>query len=115
LNKEYGNKRFYEILDNLAELYNNKNKQYASKVDTEGNFHRCTILCQKLLKGEIKNKSLAYLLILMSKQIDAVYDIVGEGKENTVEHLEDKLKDVAVYSIIAMILIEEYEEKKGVP
>lgn len=106
MNDRFGNKRFYEILENLAELYSNKNKMYASKVDTEGNFNRCSNLCQKLLKDEIKNKQLAYLLVLMSKQIDAVYDIVGECKENTIEHLEDKLKDVAIYSIIAIILSE---------
>ena len=70
---------------------------------------RSSKLAEKLYNPRIKNKPLAQALSLMAKQIDAVYDIVGEGKENLVESLDDKLRDIAVYSILCIILIEESE------
>jgi len=36
--------------------------------------------------------------------------MVGENKTGTVEAVEDKLKDIAVYAIIVMIL---YKENKN--
>jgi hypothetical protein len=104
-----GNPKFYRILDEMKELYNKKNQQYATHNDTEGNFKRTAILANKLLKDSIKNRPLAMDLLFMAKQIDGVYEIVGEGKEGTVDSLKDKLMDIAVYSIISMILIEDYE------
>jgi len=108
----YGSPKFYKILENLAKLHSEKNKQYASKSNPLGNFIRCSKLCDKLLNPKIENKPLAYLLILMSKQIDSVFDIIGENKENTIESLQDKLSDIAVYSILGIILSEE-DKKEG--
>jgi len=106
----HGHHRFYEILNGLAELHDKKNRQYATTDNPLGNFYRVAELQSKLFKDSIKNKPLATALAFMSKQIDGVYEIVGEGKENTVDSLKDKLMDIAVYSIICMILIEEYEQ-----
>jgi hypothetical protein len=47
----------------------------------------------------------------MSKQVDGIYEIVGEGKKNTCDSLDDKLRDVAVYTIIAMIIIREEKDE----
>lgn len=103
----HGHPDFYKILEELKELHNRKNAQYASSENPLGNFQRASALVSKLLNPKIKKKELAYLLILMSKQVDAVYDMVGEGKEDTIEELDDKLRDIAIYSIIAMILCRE--------
>jgi hypothetical protein len=46
----------------------------------------------------------------MSKQVDGVMEIVGESKKNTIEELNDKLKDIAVYAILAIILNKEGKE-----
>ena len=105
---KYGHPKFYEILNELAELHSNKNFQYASQGDPLGNFHRCASMTSKILKDGI-NKPLATALMYMSKQIDGVYEIVGEGKEGTADSLKDKLMDIAVYSVICMILNNEYK------
>lgn len=101
------NNEFIKILKELEEMYSKKNTQYATDSDPYGNFNRCSQLVSKLLNPKIKNKRLAYLLILMSKQVDGVYEMLGECKEDTVEEIEDKLKDIAIYSIIGMIFAKD--------
>ena len=103
----YGHPMFYKIVDELKDLHSKKNKQYATQKDPLANFKRASKLGEKLFNPKIKNKPLAYLLTLVSKQIDAVYEMVGEGKTDTVEELEDKLKDIAVYAILGIILERE--------
>ena len=107
IKKYYGHPEFYKIVEELKSLHSEKNRQYATEGNPLANFNRCSKMCEKLLNPNIENKALAYALILMSKQIDAVFDIVGEDKKNTVDSLEDKLRDIAVYSILAIILSKE--------
>ena len=102
-----GHPKFYQILEELAELHNSKNAQYASIKNPLGNFKRGSKIVDKLLNPAVKNKPLAYASTLASKQIDGVMEIVGEGKENTPDSLKEKLYDIAVYSVIAVILSEE--------
>lgn len=101
--KQFGHPQFYKLLDELAELHAKKNAQYASQSNPLGNFQRTAKLADKLFKPDI-NKPLAMALCYMAKQVDAVYDIVGENKKNTVDSLEDKLKDIAVYALLCIIL-----------
>ena len=108
--KMYGHPEFFDILLELAELHSRKNHQYASLENPLGNFERASQISSKLFKNEIKNKPLAIALAYMSKQIDGVFDIVGEGKTDTIEELNDKFKDIAVYSVICMILEKEYKD-----
>jgi hypothetical protein len=103
----YGHPDFYKFVDELKELHSEKNKQYATQDDPLANFKRASRLCEKLFNPNIKNKPLAYAFVLMSKQIDCVAEIIGEGKTDTVEELKDKLRDIAIYSILMMILEEE--------
>lgn len=107
INKGCGHPKFYQILEELAALHSRKNAQYASNENPLGNFKRGSKIVEKLLNPKIKNKPLAYALILASKQIDGVIEIIGEGKENTPDSLKDKLYDIAVYSVIEVILSEE--------
>ena len=102
----HGHPRFHSILEELRKLHSDKNKDYASKALPLGNFIRTGRLITKLLKEGI-NRPLAATMILMAKQVDAVYDMIGEGKEPSAESVRDKFRDIAVYSIIAMIIIEE--------
>ncbi len=104
--KYYGHPEFYKIVERLKQLHSDKNFQYASKENPLGNFIRTSNLASKLLKDNI-NKPLAMAMAFMAKQIDAVYDIVGENKENTVENIEGKFEDIAVYSILCIILYRE--------
>lgn len=106
--KQYsGHPTFYKILNELKLLHDKKNKQYASDTIPLGNFYRGSKLISKLINPNINNKPLSFALSLMAKQVDAVYDIVGDNKTGTEEELEDKLKDIAVYSILCIILIKE--------
>lgn len=102
-----GHPMFYEILNEMRDLHDRKNAQYASSKDPLGNFRRGSNISNKLINPKIKNKELAYLLVLMSKQIDGVMEMLGEGKDNTVEEIEDKLLDMATYSVIGIILRRE--------
>jgi len=106
----FGHPRFYEIVEELKRLHSDKSRQYASKGDPLGNFRRTGQMIAKMLKPGI-DPTLASCLSLVSKQIDAIYDIVGEGKVGTVESLHDKLRDVAVYSVITMVIVEEIEKR----
>jgi hypothetical protein len=110
--KEYfGHPEFYRIIDELKNLHSEKNRQYATKDNPLANFQRTGRMIAKFLKPGI-NPTLASCLALVSKQIDGVYEIVGECKENTVDSLEDKLRDVAVYAVLAMII---NRDKSGAP
>jgi len=102
----YGHPKFYKIMDELRRLHSDKNKQYATVGDPLANFERGGRLIRKMLKPGI-NPTLAACLCYMAKQVDGIYEIVGEGKTGTVESLHDKLRDTAIYSIIAMIIIGE--------
>jgi hypothetical protein len=105
--KEYfGHPEFYRIVDELKELHSEKNRQYATKENPLANFQRTGRMISKFLKPGI-DPTLASCLALTSKQIDGIYEIVGECKEGTIDSLEDKLRDVAVYAVIAMIIIRE--------
>ena len=113
MKKQYGHPDFYKILEELATLHSSKNYQYSTDKDPLSNFKSAGRMVEKLFKPNI-NVPLATALIYMSKQYDGVINIVGEGKENTVEALEDKLKDIAVYAILCIILNNEIQTKKGV-
>jgi len=104
--KYFGHPRFYQILEELKVLHSRKNYQYSTSKDPLSNFKSAGKMVEKLFKPGI-NVPLATALVYLSKQYDGVINIVGEGKKNTVEDLEDKLKDIAIYSIICIILNKE--------
>lgn len=64
-------------------------------------------MASKILKPT--NKPLAIALAYLSKQVDGVFEIVGEDKKDTIEELKDKLKDIATYALICIILNEEFK------
>lgn len=109
--RKYGHPLFYEAVNAIADLHEGKNRQYASPEDPLGNFRRTGYIIRKMLKPGL-DPSLASCLAFMSKQVDGVYDIFGEDKQGTIDSLEDKLQDIAVYSIIGLILVRE-REKRG--
>ena len=102
----YGHPLFYKIVEELKQLHSEKNRQYATKGNPLSNFERCGKMISKLLKPGV-NPTLASCLALVAKQIDGVYELVGEQKKNTFDSLDDKLKDIAVYAVIAMIINRE--------
>lgn len=109
MKKEYhhAHPRVIEIFEELMELHNRKNHQYATGEDPLGNFNRrAEQTAGKFIKDGL-NKPLCVVLGDMSKQVDAVFDMVGRQKKNTVEEVDDKLRDIAVQAVIAIVLSEE--------
>ena len=104
--KYFGHPEFYRILNELADLHSRKNYQYSTSKEPLSNFKSVGKMAEKLFKPGI-NVPLATALVYLSKQYDGVINIVGEGKKNTVEDLEDKLKDISIYAILAIILNRE--------
>lgn len=104
-----GHPDFYKILDEMKALYSAKHYQYATDADPMVNFRLCGDLIHKMLKPGIR-PTIAAALCLMSKQIVGVYEIVGEGKTNTIESLQDKLRDIGIYSVILQILVAETQK-----
>jgi len=105
--KYYGHPDFYKLAEAEIELHNKKNYQYASDKDPLGNFRRVGILCHKILNNPDVPDNIKVGMVFMAKQIDAVYDMIGEGKTDTIESIEDKFRDISVYSKINNILYRE--------
>lgn len=95
---------FDAIVAELRDLHAKKRAQYGSDTEPFGNFERASESIKKLLtvQGDKWRRMEAYALTLMSKQWDAVIDIIAEGKTELCEELEDKFRDLAVYSIICI-------------
>lgn len=113
----HGHPDFIAItLKNLA-LHSKKNKQYATDVDPLSNFRRGAYLNEKLInppEGTFtpEERAIAYALILASKQVDGVGEILAERKKNTPDSLREKEGDVSVYYMIAEILTNVLETKR---
>jgi len=105
--RQYGHPEFYRILDELKELHSLKNQDYGSLSDPMRNFRTAGRLIEPLLRPGVY-VPLATALCLVAKQIDAVYDMVASNKHGAAESLEDKLKDIAVYAVLALVLVREY-------
>jgi len=109
--KYFGHPMFYEILEDLKKLHSEKNRQYATIENPLGNFSRVGSMTKELLRDGVP-EDLAACLILAAKQIDGSIQITAHNKKNTPDSLEEKLRDVAVYFIIAMIINRENQQKK---
>jgi len=109
--KRQGHPKFYIILKELADLHSRKNFDYAGSGDPLDNFNRCGEMVKALLsKGGLNEMKTS--LIFMSKQVDAVIDMIGKGRKEQVEGITDKLNDIAIYAILARILYEENNTSK---
>ena len=107
--------QFNNILDDVKILHEKKNYQYADDDNELSNFEGTANLCKRFYKENITNLPLLQAMVFMSKQIDAVYHMVGEGKVNTIETLEDKFKDIIAYSALCILLSRGYQYDKVYP
>jgi len=101
------NTRFIEIMIDLIELQSNKNKDYAMVDMPWRNF---TTVGDALEKYNIITKGNAPMKVALTyayKQWDSILKMLGREEKGNVESITDKLKDIAVYSVIAIILNEE--------
>jgi len=106
--KKYGHPRFYEILNELAQLHSDKNHDYAVGGDPLGNFKRRAAI-YAMYPGLDLSDPAVIPLVDMLKQLDALLWFYSNKHEAKVEGKVGRAKDVSVYSVINMILEEEKE------
>lgn len=107
----HGHRKFYEIMFDLMDLHNKKNHDFASDEDPLSNFDRVGHLTDMYdVWGWDVSSSVKVAVIYKLKQFDAFMNLLQQNKKALVEGVPERLKDVAVYSVLEMIL---YEESKN--
>jgi len=111
--KKYGHPMFYEILEELAKLHSRKNKDYASPEDPLQNFYRVAEWGKKYNLITPGYEPVKVAIIYALKQVDACLKLLGRNEKGGVEGIPERLRDIAVYSIIAEVLYREIQENAG--
>lgn len=104
--RQYGHPRFYALLDELAQLHSDKNHDYAVGGDPLGNFKRRAAIYAMYSDLDLSDPVVVALVDLM-KQLDAALWIKSNKHKAKVEGFSGRMRDVAVYSPISIVLEEE--------
>ena len=97
--KYFGHPLFYELLDELKEIHSRKNHDYAGEGDPLKNFRMSENMGIPAWKG---------CLIRISDKFSRLCSFAKKEKyEVKDESIEDTLMDLAIYSIIDIILYRE--------
>jgi len=108
--RERGHPRFYKLLDTLRDLHSLKSYDYAGIGDPLGNFKRVSEL-KKMYPGFDWESPFGTGIDYMLKQFDAMMWMRSQKTQARVEALPQRLEDIAVYSLLAIVLLEEEETK----
>lgn len=95
--ERHGDPRFYQLLEEIADLHSRKNHDYAPSSDPLANFRLCEKLGVESWKG---------VLVRMSDKWSRIQQLTT-GKTPKNESLRDSLIDNAVYSLICVLLLDE--------
>lgn len=103
--------RYQELLRTMKEIHDKKNADYATAMDTLSNFKLCE---------EIEIPAFAGTAVRLSDKFGRVMHLTKkmlEGKDPAVleEKITDTLLDLCNYSLIMIILVEEYLKKGRKP
>ena len=97
-----GHPRFKELLEEIKDLHERKNTNYATEEDPLSNLRKSESFGIPGYMG---------CLVRMSDKWSRIQELT-KGKEDLVgESLKDTLQDLASYSLLCIILLEEYERK----
>lgn len=102
-----GHPKFYEILEAIAKLHHDKNTDYATKENPLRNFTSVGQMCKHYGLVTEGNEAFKVCLIYAMKQLDAALKLLQTGEKGKVETIPIRLRDVAVYLIIAEVLYGE--------
>lgn len=91
------NPKFDKLIAEIVDLHNRKNHDYAQDADPLSNFRRCESFGIPAWKG---------VLVRLSDKWSRVEQL-SSGKQPKNESLRDSLIDSAVYSLIAVLLLDE--------
>ena len=101
MNKQ--SKRFYEIIDVIKNLHDQKRHDYGANEDIFANFRLSELSGIPAWQGSV---------IRMGDKYARISNVIKKGEfKFKGENIKDTLMDMAIYSLITMILYEEEEEK----
>lgn len=92
------NPKFDALLKEIGELHEKKNFDYADNADPLSNFRRCRAVGVDPFRG---------VLVRLTDKWSRIEQLTGAGKLPKNESLRDSLIDSAVYSLLAVILLDE--------
>lgn len=96
-----GHKKFYELLKKIEDLHDRKNSNYANDSDPLSNLKQSEQFGIPAWQGT---------LVRMSDKWSRITEL-AKGKEDLVgEAIEDTLLDLAIYSLLCIILYEERDK-----
>jgi len=110
MKKYYGHPKFYELLEEIKEIHSSKNHDYAKTTDPFSNLKMCEeiyVKCPHCKKSHPIPAHIGTLIRMSDKWSRLIQLTKKEGKNESVR---DSLMDLAVYSLLRIILLEE--EKK---
>lgn len=95
--EKHGDPRFYQLLEEIAELHSRKNHDYAKTDEPLSNFTRSKALGIEPWRG---------VLVRMSDKWSRLEQL-ATGKTPKNESMRDTLIDLAVYALIDVLLLED--------
>lgn len=110
---KYGHPRFYELVWQACELHERKNRGYATTANPLSNFYECEGMGVPPWQGTLVRMSDKWSRIknLAKAETMTAIDSVMESAQR-MESITDTLMDMSIYSLIDIILYEEYRRKK---
>lgn len=98
-----GHPRFYELLEEIAELHHRKNFNYAKQGDPLSNFRMCE---------EFGVPATVGTMVRISDKYSRLTQLMKGKKDMVGESLKDTFMDMAVYALLEIVLLEEEEAAK---
>ncbi len=100
-----GHKRFYELLREMERIHDDRNSDYANDADPLRNFKACQRFGLTPFQG---------ILTRMSDKVERIYNLQqkrasGASPATAEDRLVDSLMDLACYSLLGIVLLEEEE------
>lgn len=95
---KYGHKRFYELLEVMADIHNRKNQNYAKIKEPLSNLK---------MSQEFGVSPFLGALTRMSDKWSRIVQLAGGKQDKVGESIKDTLLDLSIYSLLAIILYEE--------
>lgn len=103
MNKQ--SRRFHDLLKTIAELHDKKQHDYGADEDIFANFRLSELSGVPAWQGSV---------IRMGDKYSRISNFIKKGEfKFKEESIKDTLMDMAVYSLITMILFEEAEENEA--
>ena len=102
----HGHPGFYKLLEKMAKMHNAKNHDYARDDDPLSNLRACKSLGIQPFVG---------VMVRLQDKWDRIISFITKGELKVKsESVKDTLMDNAVYSLLAIILLEEDEKPSSV-